>query len=57
MEEVMNLSKLRNKELDVLYSTLNIIRAIRTLTENKIDRAHTRHVRDKKVVQNACQKP
>jgi hypothetical protein len=56
-EEVMSFSKLRNKALGGLYSTLNITRAIRMFTENKIDRAHTRYVKDKKVIQNACQRP
>jgi len=40
-----------------LYSTLNIIRAIRLFTENKIDWARMTYINDKKLIQNACQKP
>lgn len=56
-EEMMNFNKLRNKELIGAYSTLNFIRTIRMFTENKIDWAHITYVTDKKLIQNACQKP
>jgi hypothetical protein len=54
---MMNFNKLRNKELIGAYSTLNFIRTIRMFTENKIDWAHITYVTDKKLIQNACQKP
>jgi 5-enolpyruvylshikimate-3-phosphate synthase len=55
-EEEMNFSKLRNKEVGRLYFTLNIIRAIGMSMENKIDGAHIRYTKDKKLIQNVCKK-